>query len=213
MDVEAVLRDIDPNELVIPMRHKKVPSLLMRTRVAGATAVQAAVRASMTRPATITLCYGLGGPKVDRSIAGLRAPGDRDGRINVAARHWRGQDTRFSTCVPFFRSTGWQPVCFPGPPRARGCQCPSPDAPFGFPGLRSLDADFAPPSMAALVSNAGSRARAAPRCPPVAQVFNLCVFPVPIGLAASSLACAIPEGGAAGSEARAEAGNGRKLRR
>ena len=71
----------------------------MRTRVAGATAVQAAVRASMTRPATITLCYGLGGPKVDRSIAGLRAPGDRDGRINVAARHWRGQDTRFSTCA------------------------------------------------------------------------------------------------------------------
>ena len=71
----------------------------MRTRVAGATAVQAAVRASMTRPATITLCYGLGGPKVDRSIAGLRAPGDRDGRINVAARHWRGQDTRFPTCA------------------------------------------------------------------------------------------------------------------
>jgi len=32
------------------------------------------------------------------------------------------------------------------------------------PGLRSLDADFAPPSMAALVSKAGSRARAAPRC-------------------------------------------------
>ena len=32
------------------------------------------------------------------------------------------------------------------------------------PALRSLDADFAPPSMAALVSNAGSRARAAPRC-------------------------------------------------
>ena len=40
----------------------------------------------------------------------------------------------------------------------------------------------------------------------VAQVFNLCVFPVRIGLAASSLACAIPEGGAAGSEALAEAG-------
>ena len=29
----------------------------------------------------------------------------------------------------------------------------------------------------------------------VAQVFNLCVFPVRIGLAASSLACAIPERG------------------
>jgi len=28
--------------------------------------------------------------------------------------------------------------------------------------------------MASLVSNAGSRARAAPRCPPVAQVVNLC---------------------------------------
>ncbi len=41
---------------------------------------------------------------------------------------------------------------------------------------------------------------------PVAQVFNLCVFPVRIGLASSSIACAIPEGGAAGSEARAEAG-------
>jgi len=75
----------------------------MRTRVAGATAVQAAVRASMTRPATITLCYGLGGPKVDRSIAGLRAPGDRDGRINVAARHWRGQDTRLPTCAVLHR--------------------------------------------------------------------------------------------------------------
>ena len=57
------------------------------------------------------------------------------------------------------------------------------------PGLRSLDADFAPPSMAALVSNAGSWARAAPRCRPVAQVFNLCVFPVCIGLAASSFGC------------------------
>jgi len=33
------------------------------------------------------------------------------------------------------------------------------------PALRSLVADFAPPSMAALVSNAGSRARAAPRSP------------------------------------------------
>jgi|LakMenE18May11ns_1017448.scaffolds.fasta_scaffold9600781_2 hypothetical protein len=38
------------------------------------------------------------------------------------------------------------------------------------------------------------------------QVANLCVFSVRIGLAASSLAGAIPEGGAAGSEARAEAG-------
>jgi len=35
--------------------------------------------------------------------------------------------------------------------------------------LRSLDADFASPSMAALVSNAGSRARAAPRSPAIAH--------------------------------------------
>ena len=46
---------------------------------------------------------------------------------------------------------------------ARGCPCPSPDARYAHPGLRSLDADCASPSMASLVSNAGSRARAAPR--------------------------------------------------
>ena len=49
---------------------------------------------------------------------------------------------------------------------ARDCPCPSPDARCAHPGLRSLDADFASPSMAALVSNAGSRARAAPRFRP-----------------------------------------------
>jgi len=42
-------------------------------------------------------------------------------------------------------------------------RAPAPDARYGHPALRSLDADFAPPSMASLVSNAGSGARAAPR--------------------------------------------------
>ena len=46
---------------------------------------------------------------------------------------------------------------------ARGCPCPSPDTPCGHPALRSLDADFTPPSLAPLVDNAGSRARATPR--------------------------------------------------
>jgi len=63
-------------------------------------------------------------------------------------------------------STGCQPVCLSGLHTARGCPRPSPDAHYGHPALRSLDADFAPPSMASLVSNAGSWARAAPRCPP-----------------------------------------------
>jgi len=61
------------------------------------------------------------------------------------------------------RSTGFQPVCLSASHRARGYPRPAPDARCAHPGLRSLDADFAPPSMAALVSNAGSRERAAPR--------------------------------------------------
>jgi len=39
----------------------------------------------------------------------------------------------------------------------RAAHAPSPDVRSGPPGLRSLDAACAPPSMAALVSNAGSR--------------------------------------------------------
>jgi len=46
---------------------------------------------------------------------------------------------------------------------ARGCPCPSPDTPCGHPALRSLDADFTPPSLVPLVDNAGSPARATPR--------------------------------------------------
>jgi hypothetical protein len=38
----------------------------------------------------------------------------------------------------------------------------SPDAPCGHPGLRSLDADCASPSMAPLVGNAGSRGMGSP---------------------------------------------------
>ena len=38
----------------------------------------------------------------------------------------------------------------------------SPDVRYGHPVLRSLDADCAPPSMAPLVSNAGSTAGATP---------------------------------------------------
>ena len=49
-------------------------------------------------------------------------------------------------------------------PLLGAAHAPSPDARCAHRELRSLDADFAPPSMAALVSNAGSRARAAPRC-------------------------------------------------
>jgi hypothetical protein len=48
-------------------------------------------------------------------------------------------------------------------PVAQGRPCPSPDALYRPPGLRSLVADVAPPSMASLVSNAGSRVRVAPR--------------------------------------------------
>jgi len=63
-----------------------------------------------------------------------------------------------------FGSTGFQPVCLPGLPWVRGCPCPSPDAHYGLPGLRSLDAALTSPSWLRSASNAGSRARAAPRC-------------------------------------------------
>ena len=69
-----------------------------------------------------------------------------------------------------------------------GCPCPSPDVRSAHPGLRSLDADCAPASMPALVSNAGSRGTGSPSLSPVAQAGNLCVFRVSIGLASSSLA-------------------------
>jgi hypothetical protein len=64
---------------------------------------------------------------------------------------------------------------------------PSPDVRYGPPGLFSLDAYFAPPSVAALVSNAGSRSTGSPSQPPVAQVVNLCVFPLRIRSTAAVL--------------------------
>jgi hypothetical protein len=66
------------------------------------------------------------------------------------------------------------------PPPLGAAHAPSPDARCGLPGLHSLDADFASPSMAALVSNAVSRGTGSPSLPPVAQVSNLCVFPLRI---------------------------------
>jgi len=71
-DIKALLGNIDPDVLVIPMRHREVPSLQIRTRAIGVASVQAAVRAFMTRPAAVTLGHGLGGPKVVRPTAGLR---------------------------------------------------------------------------------------------------------------------------------------------
>jgi hypothetical protein len=66
------------------------------------------------------------------------------------------------------------------PPPLGAAHAPSPDARCGLPGLHSLDADFASPSMAALVSNAGSWGTGCPSLPPVAQVFNLCAAPLRI---------------------------------
>jgi len=43
----------------------------------------------------------------------------------------------------------------------------SPDARCGHPALRSLDADFAPPSMAPLVANAGSPGTGSPSLDPL----------------------------------------------
>jgi hypothetical protein len=45
------------------------------------------------------------GPAFKAKVALAAAKGDRDGRINLAARHWRGQDTRLVTCVSSLRDT------------------------------------------------------------------------------------------------------------
>ena len=104
------------------------------------------------------------------------------------------------------RSTGFQPVCLPASHRARGCPCPSPDARYAHAifapsppsrrrlrltvaghspgslhaGLRSLDAALAFAIVAALGQQRRLPGTGSPSLPTVAQVFNLCAFPLRI---------------------------------
>ena len=61
----------------------------------------------------------------------------------------------------------------------------SPDVRCGHPGLRSLDAGCAPPSMAALANNAGSTAGATPPCIIVVLAFAFCIGLLSVGAHAS----------------------------
>ena len=68
---ECALGDIDTDERSNRSIHGIVPVLQMRTRLGRRPAtVPAAVRARSTKPATITLCDGLGRPRHTRSVAG-----------------------------------------------------------------------------------------------------------------------------------------------
>ena len=73
-------------------------------------------------------------------------------------------------------------MCSPFRVGLGAAHAPSPDVRYGPPGLCSLDAACASASMPPLVSKAGSRSTGSPSLPPVAQVFNLCAFPVRIGI-------------------------------
>ena len=68
---------------------------------------------------------------------------------------------------------------------ARGCPCPSPDARCGIlPSLARCCPHFA--ILAALGQQRRLSGTGSPSLPPVAQVFNLCVFTVHFGLACDS---------------------------
>ena len=105
VDIESGLGDVDPHGVVygVVQEHGEVPTLRMRARpwLAAGTA-QAAVRARSTRPATIRLLPGLGGPWWHGSVAGRRRGGDfaplslhPGGRLHVAGSPARIQHTRW----------------------------------------------------------------------------------------------------------------------
>ena len=75
------------------------------------------------------------------------------------------------------RSTGFQPVCLSWPPSARGCPCPVAGRSLraSCPALARCCSRFRHPGFARPATPAPG-ARAAPRSPDVAQVFNLCAF-------------------------------------
>jgi hypothetical protein len=101
------------------------------------------------------------------------------GRDESGARLTEGSQTLLRTRGQCVCGKGWRrpmPVHRETLASAQGWPCdgvaplgaahaPSPDARCAHPGLRSLDADCAPPSMAALVSNAGSRGTGSPELP------------------------------------------------
>lgn len=74
--VKGMFTDVNTNERGQRTVHGMLPVLQMRARRrwSPATAL-AAVRAVSTKPATITLCVGLGRPGHDRSVAGRRGAG------------------------------------------------------------------------------------------------------------------------------------------
>jgi hypothetical protein len=74
--IEGMLTDIDTDERGKRTVHGMLPVLQMRARRGWRPAAAlAAVRAVSTKPATIMLCGGLGGPERYRSVAGRRGAG------------------------------------------------------------------------------------------------------------------------------------------